>query len=651
MSNTSRLFSKSALNPLTFAVLSGALLLAPLAPIVARAQDAQDAPDKGVAATMPVAAMPAAKPVTTAWTTFKGDPQRTGSTTANLKLPLTLEWRYSSVGPAQPYNTAPLVIGAPGNQIVVFASGSAIYATDVNTGAQTWKSPESKSTISTPLALLSTDDGDLILALQNNGSLAAFKTANGARAWEVDCGALATESGPIVVETAKGTRVICALNTGNLVAVDASGAIDNSWKMRIGQVGTSAASSLALSRDGSKMFVLGSDARLYIINVREARALYSLSQNSRSGATPIANNDIVYTANSNLVSAWRISDGTSAWKVATGGDVTGSPALMPGADGGQTGSMLFFGTRDGQFMGVDALTGDVKWKKKLVDNVSVTGSPIVIPGAVVVGTAAGTLIGFAPNSGDILWQYRLQTERVRDLTPKSTRGRNGRGGGGNGRGGGGNFGGGGGNFGGPDGPGGNIGGGTRRTEEKRSYGVSSAPAAIDNKLFVLGDDAALYAFTSQAFDADPPRIVEPSIAVNATDRQLLSLLLSPDKSQIVPGVGPFYFAAEIDDVGSGVDPDSIVVTINDKPVEASRVFYGRASSVLTVTLADPDKGDPTLEDGLKKIVITAKDYAGNIVNFSTNFSVDNTVPAPTPPATYNPNGGLNGGENGGNFGP
>lgn len=621
MSNTSRLFPKFALNPLTFGVLSGALLLAPLS------SRAQDAPDEAA----PI-------PVTTAWTTFKGDAQRTGATTANVAVPLTLQWRYSSVGPARTYTTAPLVIGAPGNQRVVFASGGVIYATDVNTGALVWKSPAGTSNIVVPLALLPTDSGDLILALPSSGRLAAYKTANGARAWEVDCGALATEAGPLVVQTLKGTRIICALNTGKLVAVEPSGTIDPSWKMQLGQVGTAAASSMALSRDGSRMFILGSDARLYIINVREARTLYSLSQASRSGVTPIASGDMVYTANSRRVAAWRIGDGGAAWTVTPGSEVISSPALKLGAGGGLTGATLFFGTRDGQFMAVDALNGQTKWQKKLVDNVSVTGSPLVLPGAVVVGTAAGTLIGFDPAQGDIIWQYRLQTERVFDLTPKTANAPN--------FGGGGNFGGDGGN------------GATNRDAEKRSYGVSSAPAAIDNKVFVLGDNAALYAFTSQAFDADPPRIVEPSIAVNATDRRLLALLLSPDldKQQIVPGVGPFYFAAQIEDVGSGIDPNSIVVTINDKPVEAARVFYGRASGILTVTLVDPAKGDPALEDGLKKVGITAKDYAGNALSFSTNFSVDNTVAAPTPPVVADPNGAMNGGpggggDQGGNFGP
>ncbi len=709
MSIHSRLFRPVASKPLIFSVLSGALFLAPLlAPLCARAQDAPDAvapdavapdavapdavaPDAvapdAVApdATVPNVAAPdaaagnavAPKPVTTAWTSYKGDAQRTGATTANIKLPLTLQWRYSSIGPARSYTTAPLVIGAPGSQRVVFASGNVVYANDINTGAQVWKSPEVPSSFTVPLALLSTEDGDLILALQNSGRLTAFKTANGARAWEVDCGGLSTESGPIVVQTRKGTRVICALNTGKMVAVDPSGVLDPDWKLQLGPLGNSAASSMSLSRDGSQLFIMGSDSQLYIINVREARTVYSLTQSSRSSIAPVVSGDTVFTANARRVSAWRINDGTAAWNLNTSSEVLGSPALKTGEGGGLTGATLFFGTREGQFMAVNALDGKIKWQKKLLDNVSVTGSPLVMPGAVVVGTAAGTLIGFAPDSGDIVWQYRLQTERVRDLTPRPDRssrrgrggGRGGRGGGRGGEGGGfpgggfpgGGFPGGGGDFGGEGGgfPGG-AGGGASSREEKRTYGVSSAPAAIDQKLFVLGDDAALYAFTSQAFDADPPRVIEPSISVNASDRQLLALLLSSDRPQIVPGVGPFYFAAQIDDVGSGVDPDSIVVSINDKPLDAARVFYGRASSVLTVTLVDVQKGDTPLEDGLKKIVITAKDYAGNTINFSTNFSVDNTVPAPQPPTAQFRNGfgdgaaqggAMEGGAMGGDFGP
>ena len=611
-------------------VLGGALLCG----LPARAQ---------VAPAAPVApARAGAEASATAWTTYKGDKQRTGGSDAKVTLPLALQWRFSSLGPARTYTTTPLVIGAPGRQRVIFASGDTVYALDSTTGAQVWKSPALASTVIVPLTLLPTDAGDLILALQNSGKLVALKSTDGGRAWQTDAGSLTSEAGPIVVQTNKGTRIIVALNNGRLIAMDEKGVIDPDWRVQLGTFGVNAASSMSLSQDGSRLFILGSDARLYFINVREARVIYSLQQASRSGVTPVAFGDTVFTANARRVAAWKIGDGSPKWTVSPTGDVVGSPALLPNEDGSGT---LFFGTRSGQFLGVDVTSGAINWQKDLGKTVNLTGSPLALRGLVIVGTNDGILMGFNPADGALLWQYRLQTERLPDLQPPTnTTGfqpaadGNGFAGGGNGFGG-----------------GGDQGGADTTQQQERTYGVSSAPAAIDGQVFVLGDNASLYAFTAQPFDADPPRIVEPSIAVNATDRQLLSLLVTPENPQIVPGVGPFYFATQIDDVGSGVDPNSVKVSLDDTPVDAARVYFGVPRGVLTVTLVDPAKGDPALTDGLKKITISVRDYAGNETNFTTNFMIDNTAPAPTPPVdtTATPDGGGGGGgfQGGGNFGP
>ena len=409
--------------------------------------------------------------------------------------------------------------------------------------------------------------------------------------------------------TNKGTRVICALNSGRLVAVDEKGALDPSWSVQLGNFGIAPASSMSLSEDGARLFLLGNDAKLYIIDAKAGRVIYGLLQASRSGVTPVVFGGLILTANARRVAAWSIENGTAQWTLAAPGEVVGSPALMRDATGAGT---LYFGTRDGKFEAVNATDGTVKWQHDLGKLVTLTGSPLALRDVVMVGTSDGILLGFNPADGTIVWQYRLQTERVADLKPRSPRFQNTAG----------------------DGPGfgGAPDGGATTTQEERTYGISSAPAAIDNRVFVLGDNAALYAFTSLPFDADPPRIVEPSIAVNATDRQLLSLLITPENPQIVPGVGPFYFATQIDDVGSGVDPSSIKVSIDDVLLDPSRVFYGVATGVLTVTLVDPAKNDPALTDGLKKVTISARDYAGNQVNFNTNFLVDNTASAPAAPA-------------------
>ena len=595
-------------------------------------------------------AAPAARGVgaqTSAWTTFKGDRQRTGASDAKVSLPLALQWRYSSTGPARTYTTTPLVIGAPGRQRVIFASGQNVYALDAQTGAQLWKSPDLPSSVIVPLTLLPTSRGDLILALQSGGRLVALQSADGGRVWETDTGAQATEAGPILAETTGGTRIICALNTGLVVALDETGALDPNWRVQLGNFGVSTASSMSLSSDGSRLFLLGNDAKLYYIDALAGRVLYAVLQDSRSGVTPVVNGDTVLTANARRVAAWSVENGAPKWTLAPPGDVVGSPALMRDAAGagantrGNAGTnadagLLFFGTRNGKFQAVNAADGTVKWQVDLGDTVKLTGSPLALRDVVMVGTSDGVLLGFRPADGTIVWQYRLQTERVANLRPRAPRFQNtAEGGPGFGAGGA------------PDG------GGETRTQTVRTYGISSAPAAIDNTVFVWGDNAALYAFTAKPFDADPPRVVEPSIAVNATDRQLLSLLVTPENPQIVPGVGPFYFATQIDDVGSGVDPTSIKISIDDVPVDPTRVFYGVATSVLTVTLVDPAKNDPALTDGLKKVTVTARDYAGNSVSFVTNFLVDNTAAAPAVPGagTAAPGGapGGNGpGMNGGN---
>ncbi|HEX8464524.1 MAG TPA: PQQ-binding-like beta-propeller repeat protein, partial [Abditibacterium sp.] len=134
----------------------------------------------------PPAAPAAAPRSTVAWSTFKGDAQRTGFSSANVKLPLALTWRYTSEAPARSYITSPLVLGIPGRQRVVFGAGRNVYCLDVQTGAQVWRSPDLTSNIVTPLTLLSSDAGDLIIAAQQGGKVAALLGSNGERTWEGD---------------------------------------------------------------------------------------------------------------------------------------------------------------------------------------------------------------------------------------------------------------------------------------------------------------------------------------------------------------------------------------------------------------------------------------------------------------------------------
>lgn len=556
----------------------------------------------------------------TSWTTYKGDAQRTGSSAADIKLPLSLQWRFSSEAPARTYQVSPLVIGSIGRQTVVFGAGKNVYGLDFQTGEQKWKSPDFTSNVVTPVTLLSGDAGDLIIVGQQGGRLAALRASDGGRVWEVDALSSISDAGPIIVNTNLGQRIIVAVNAGRLLAFNLDGTLDKNWEVALGRYNISPTSSMALSSDGSLIFICASDSKLYAIDARKGALAYSLSLAANSSVTPVVAGDQVIASNVRLVSAYKALGGSAAWSFDPRGEIIGSPSVGRDATGK---TIIYFGTRTGTFYAIDN-TGAQVWKADVGEGF--TGSPLVLPSMIVCGTNNGLLIGLDPTNGTTIWQYRLKTERI---TLSQAAGATGRGTGGRG---------GGRRFGRRGGAGGRGGGAI----QNRIWGVSSSPAAVGNQLLLLGDNAALYSFTTNSFDAAPPRVVDPSLSVPDEANQITSLALTGANLQI-PGRGPIYFAAQLDDTGSGIDSKSIKVSLDDAPLAATAVDFRVESGILTVTLLDPKAGGTGLADGLKSVIVSAKDYAGNTLQYGFSFLVDNTASAPRAQRDNGPGGGEPGG--------
>jgi hypothetical protein len=73
----------------------------------------------------------------------------------------------------------------------------------------------------------------------------------------------------------------------------------------------------------------------------------------------------------------------------------------------------------------------------------------------------------------------------------------------------------------------------------------------------------------------------------------------------VPGRGPIYFAAQIDDTGSGVDPASIQVSLDGEPLTAAVIDFQAETGVLTVTLVNTT-WEARASDGLKTWRVAAR---------------------------------------------
>ncbi len=616
-------------------VLCGPLAIALILAPIARAQD------------VPVSA--------TSWTTLRGDAQRTGSSNALVPLPLALGWRYTSDGAPATFSASPLVLGTPGAQRVYFAIGASVNCIDAQTGAPVpeWKAPAMSSSVSAPLTLLPGDNGDLIIAASQGGAIDAFRAGDGGREWEAQAVGGVSSGGPTVVQTAGGTRIVVATDAGDLVAFTPDGQVDPKWHVSLGRFGNPPASNMALSADGRILTVIATDGRLYGVDVKMGRLAWGDTLPNATGVTPVVAGDKVVTAGLSRIAAYDATGGRVAWTVPSRGTVSATPAFRVVDDV----PTLFYGTNEGNFYALDARDGSQRWKS--IGAGLFTGAPIVLDNMVLAGTSTGSLVALNPKSGTVLWQYRLKTERL--LSTARGGGRGGRGGRGGGNfggaatgdgdnavfqlvqddgggiaapggvapGGGGGLPGGGGPFAGGGGTGADvpISAGTT-LQYSAPYSITAAPAVVNGQIFVQGDDAAVYGFTSDRVDSDPPRIVEPSISLNDDANNLAALLVGDNLSPIVPGRGPFYFAAALDDVGSGIDAKSISVALDGTPVDAKRVDFDPTSGVLTVTLIDPVKNDAGFLDGSRSLTLSVRDYAGNTQTSQFNWVVDNTAPAP-----------------------
>ncbi len=103
------------------------------------------------------------------------------------------------------------------------------------------------------------------------------------------------------------------------------------------------------------------------------------------------------------------------------------------------------------------------------------------------------------------------------------------------------------------------------------------------------------------------------------------------------------FTAELFDIGSGVDPASIRVSLNRQQLPESAVgpFSDITGKLLVKLTQTQNRLSTSLEDGNQTLVVTARDYRGNEMAFTVNFMVDNTLPQPAAPVRRDPENEVN----------
>lgn len=161
----------------------------------------------------------------------------------------------------------------------------------------------------------------------------------------------------------------------------------------------------------------------------------------------------------------------------------------------------------------------------------------------------------------------------------------------------------------------------------------TAPVSIsDGTVYALSDDGALSAFRPDAPDTSGPTLTNQY----------------PPVGKAVSGQPPVTLAANVMDTGSGLNPDSLEVRLDNTKVAA--VFDPTRNLVIYQTKASGKVVDPPLQDGRHSVTIIASDWRGNKTEETWSFRVNNALPpassreTPAPPRTrpgINPPGGGN----------
>lgn len=580
---------------------------------------AQDVVAKGAVANE------AASVESNAWLTYRGNLQRTGVANVNLAAAPNLVWRYSSDIEPNEFNTTPLVVGPATQRRIYFAADNFVVCLDGQTGAQLWRSKRLQRPITSPIALVTGESGDMILAVTSSGQMNALRVSDGGLIWQVPASAPVQNIAPLLIKTSAGERIMLALATGRLVTYTLDGQPDPSWEVRLGSFSASPTATPALSVDGKLLYIPTQDKRLYVVDIPNAKVAYPINLDFGAFVSPLVLDQHLIAVTGTTLLGMKLRTGQTQWRF----DVKstfGSPAAKPGA--GTAADTVYIGARNGKFYAINAENGARVWETDLAD--SVTGVPVVTQGMILVGTRNGLLFGLAPDDGKVLWRYYLNTQRAiapRDRNTDGT-GRAYRGGdnmmptG---------FGNPGGAAPAAGGSGGTAGDGDSATRPAvQTYGVSSMPAVVGEAVYVLGDNAALYAFSTRPFDADPPQAISPQLSIpNSAGKPALQRMDS-EKPLLVSGRAPIQFVVELRDAGSGVDPDSIQVSLNNQelPKTALSPFSDTSGRLLVTLVESKGRAATSLEDGLYNVVIKARDYRGNEMNYTGNFLVDNTVPSP-----------------------
>ena len=509
------------------------------------------------------------------WPMFQGDPLHAGLAPNPIALPLSISWRHVTRRPISGVNLAsPIVTRSLGTEPVgFFAARDMIASVRVGTGEARWYYPKEgnlgfgkqASIRTTPLYANGT-----VYAGATDGNLYAVQANTGALLWQFPTPGNASITGsPIVVNG----QIFFGTDRGAIIGLDAKTGKPIGSEIELFRAADAVVGSLAYA-DGFIYFV-SRDQSVYALDLNKAIAPQEGRKKRRvirwqytlaappSYSSPVIAKELLYIADGDSIVALTLSRGRRRWSFQADRAVSDTPAV--------TEQGIFFGTREGSFYGLD-LAGKQKWKSEtagpayaspVVARIALSANSLMRKDAPKWGVFVGSNRGFV---------YCLNVDdgrplwiyKIRPADPVSTTVTN----------------------------------------------VVASPVVLGNQLLVLADDGSLLAFSPAAVDRTPPLIWNEL----------------PDRATEISGRPPITYSINVADDGSGIDPDSIVLSVDGRKLDYTYDEY-RGLIYYKVSAAKAGSREPVqpLPAGRHQVHAEVADWKGNRAVKDWSFPVNNSI--------------------------
>jgi eukaryotic-like serine/threonine-protein kinase len=336
------------------------------------------------------AAAPAAAPE---WIYTRGNPEMTGVSPSDLKLPLEQTWEFRTM-PVEKARGDMLVSSAVvrNGKVYVGNKEGDFYCLELTTGKQLWKANAPHGSFEGAAGF----SGDLVIAGCTDVFVYAWKADTGEQVWKFETeGEIHAAANVWTDPASKEERVFIGSHDNNMYCLDAKTG-KQLWKLETANVINGGS---PVSRDG-KLALGGCDAVLHVIDAVTGKEERQIDVGAYIGNNVAVDSGVAYVAHyGNKVGAYSLADGAKVWEYGERDfEYYAAPAVLE--------KVVLAAGRDKRLHCLDRITGKQLWEYRCKDPID--SSPVACAGKLaVVGSDDGILYAINITDGKEAWKAEL----------------------------------------------------------------------------------------------------------------------------------------------------------------------------------------------------------------------------------------------------